>query len=262
MSMRLGFVGSGAITSAIVTGLASTSSDQPSIQLSPRNSESAARLAARFLGVSVASSNQEVLDTSDVIVLAVRPQVAPHVISELRFRPSHRVISVISSFSVAALSARVAPALKVTRAVPLPSVADRRGPTPIYPPDPLVAELFGKLGVAIQVEREDEFEAFCAATATIASYFTFADTIVSWLAGHGIPHAQARDYISRIFRGLADATTTAPAPAFKVLSDEHATRGGINEQLLTHLAGHGVFKDLSQGLDAVLHRILTAQPKS
>jgi len=75
--MRLGFVGTGAITTAIVTGLSSSSPDQQVIRLSPRNSSIASKLASRFPHVSVASSNQDVLDSSDTIVLAVRPRLPP-----------------------------------------------------------------------------------------------------------------------------------------------------------------------------------------
>jgi pyrroline-5-carboxylate reductase len=260
--MKLGFVGTGAITTAIVTGLSSASADQHAIRLSPRNANIASQLATRFPHVSVASSNQDVLDSSDIIVLAVRPQVATNVVSELRFRPDHHVISLISTFSLARISVLVAPATKVTRAVPLPSVADRQGPTAIYPPDRLVAELFDRLGTAIEVETANEFEALSTATATIASYFAFVDAIASWLTRHGVPEPKARDYVARIFRGLVDAAVYAPERSLKSLADEHATRGGINEQVLTYLVEHDVFEHLSQALDSVLHRIISASQTS
>jgi pyrroline-5-carboxylate reductase len=256
--MKLGFVGTGAIASAMVTGLSATFADQHSIRLSPRNAGIAGDLATRFPNVAVASSNQEVLDCSDLVVLAVRPQIARDVIPELRFRPDHHVVSLISTFSLENIAALVAPATRITRAVPLPAVADRQGPTAIYPPDQVVADLFGKLGTAIEVERADEFDALCTATATLASYFAFADAIASWLARHGVPHAKARDYTARIFQGLADTAVGAPERSFKTLADAHTTPGGINEQVLSHLVQQRVFENLSDGLDAVLRRITTA----
>jgi predicted dinucleotide-binding enzyme len=92
--MQLGFVGTGEITSAMVTGLSSSDAELRSIRLSPRNLEVAAHLANRFPNVSIASSNQDVLDHCDTVMIAVRPQVAGSVLSELRFRPGHCVISV------------------------------------------------------------------------------------------------------------------------------------------------------------------------
>jgi pyrroline-5-carboxylate reductase len=253
--MNLGFVGTGAITSAMVTGLSSDGAPRHAIHVSPRNSVIAADLAHRFPSVSIAASNQDVLDRSEMVVLAVRPQIAPEVIAELRFRPDHRVVSLVSGLSLQRASGLSAPAAKVTRAVPLPSVAARRGPTVIYPADPAVADLFAALGTAFEVAEEAEFEAFCAATATMASYFAFADTIAAWLVDHGIPPSQARDYMARVFCGLANTAVDAPARSFEALAAEHATKGGINEQLLGHLREQQVFESLSAGMDAIMRRI-------
>ncbi len=260
--MKLGFVGTGAITSAMVTGLSSGVAEPYSIRLSPRNPGIAADLANRFPRVSIASSNQDVLDDSEIVVLAIRPQIARNVISELRFRPDHCVISIVSGLSWRLVSDLATPAAKVTRAVPLPSVANRRGPTAIYPPDRTVADLFATLGTAFEAEGEDEFDAMCAATATIASYFAFADSVVSWLVGQGVPQGKARDYMAQIFSGANNTAVDTPERSFQSLAADHATAGGINEQVLTHLAERGVFESVSEGLDAVMHRINSASQKS
>ena len=169
--MQLGFIGTGEITSSIVTGLRSSGVTAKSILLSPRNSAVANGLADRFQGILVASCNQEVLDHSDTIVIAVRPSAAREVLSELRFRPDHEVISLVSALSLRSLSELVAPAARIARAVPLPSTAKRLSPTAIYPSDPVAFELFAAVGTVFPVERENAFDALCAATATIASYF-------------------------------------------------------------------------------------------
>ncbi len=62
----------------------------------------------------------------------------------------------------------VAPATKVTRAIPLPMVADRCGPTVICPPDPVAVKIFNRLGTAIEAASANQFIAFSAATATMA----------------------------------------------------------------------------------------------
>ena len=113
--MNLGFVGTGEITAANVTGLCSGSTHDLSIRLSPRHHAIATRLADRFAAVSIASSNQEVLDSSDVIVIAVRPPVSSSVLAELRVRPEHGVISLVSGLSSRSLSELLAPAIRIVR---------------------------------------------------------------------------------------------------------------------------------------------------
>ena len=107
--MQLGFIGTGAITSSIVTGLCSSRGSPHSVRLSPRNRAVAEELANRFNGISIASCNQEVLDHCDTIVVAVRPAIARGVLSELRFRPDHQVISLVSALTLGSLSDLAAP---------------------------------------------------------------------------------------------------------------------------------------------------------
>jgi len=253
--MKLGFIGTGEITSSIVTGLSSSGTTLHSIRLSPRNPAIAKDLANRFNAVSIASCNQEVLDQCETIVIAVRPQAARSVLAELHFRPDHQVISLVSALSWRSVSELVAPAVRVTRAAPLPSTAKRLSPTAIYPPHQAVCDLFAMLGNVFAVEGEKEFDAMCAATATIASYFAFTHGIASWLARHGVSESKAREYVARMFWGLTTTAVDAPERSFQSLAGNHATAGGINEQFLRHLVEHGLLTRVSEALDAVLCQI-------
>ncbi|MGH7211159.1 MAG: NAD(P)-binding domain-containing protein [Acetobacteraceae bacterium] len=150
MQARLGFIGCGTITAAIVTGLNASGYDGP-IAVSPRNAQVSADLARRFANVTVAATNQAALDACDVAILAVRPQILAAVLPELRFRPDHQVIRLVAATSLAYLRAGPAPAAAVTRAVPLPMVARRQGPTAIYPASPVAKALFDALGSAIEL---------------------------------------------------------------------------------------------------------------
>jgi len=257
--MTLGFVGTGTITTAIVTGLKADGDDSLAICLSPRNAAMAADLAGRFAGVSLAASNQEVLDECGTVVLAVRPQVAHAVVSELQFRPDHHVISVIAAYPVARVAEMVAPAVRVTRAVPLPSTAARRGPTVIYPHDPVAVDLFDRVGTAFEVETELEFDALATATATMATYFAYLDGIASWLTRSGIPDAQARGYLAQVYSGLAKTAVENPERSYEELAADHATRGGINEQVRQHLTSRGVFDAIPEALDAAMRRVRGAE---
>lgn len=252
--MRLGFLGTGAITSAMVTGLSARESEI-AIWLSPRNEAVAADLARRFRSVAIASSNQAVIDACETVVIAVRPQIAEAVLRELRFRADQNVISVVSGFPVARLAGLVAPAAQITRAVPLPSAARRKSPTAIYPRDERTVELFGLLGASFAVDTEREFDALCTITATMATYFAFAEGAAGWLTRQGIAAQEARDYVARIFLGLAETAVEKPERSFEELAADHATRGGTNEQVLTYLREHGVFERFGEGLDGVMRRV-------
>ena len=258
MPLKLGFLGTGAITSAMVTGLCAAGGERYAIRVSPRNAQTAAELAERYREVSAAPSNQAVVDESEMVVIAVRPQIAEHVLRELRFGAGQNVISLVSGYSVGRVAGLVAPAARVTRAVPLPSAARRRSPTAIFPRDEGSVDLFALLGTAFAVDTESEFDALCTATATMAAYFAYAETAASWLARNGIAQAKAREYVAAMYAGLAGTAVEAPERSFQSLAADHATRGGINEQVLNYLVEHGVFQTFSEVLDAVMRRVSAA----
>ena len=253
--MTIGLVGTGAIATAIVTGLSSEGGPRHTIRLSPRNAAVAAGLANRFDNVSVCASNQDVLDTSDTVLLAVRPQVAEEVLSALHFSSRQIVISLIAGVPVRRIADLVTPAGRIWRAIPLPSVAERRSPIAIYPPGGHAAELFAPLGQVFGIETEDHLNAFSTATSTMAAYFSFVGQIASWVAAKGIPDQQAREYVARMFAGLTDTGLRAAAnQTFEDLAAAHATRGGLNEQVLRERTDDGVFDTLTAALDSVHRR--------
>jgi pyrroline-5-carboxylate reductase len=249
--VKLGFIGVGTIAAAIVDGLCSTETTTP-IVLSPRNAKTAAALASRYPNVTVAESNQAVLDMSDMVILAVRPQIADDVLPELRFRSDHHVISLIATVPLDRLRSATAPASTITRAVPLPAVARRQGPTAIFPGDSRVKAIFNRLGSAIVLDAEDGFDIFTAATAVMASYFAFAQTVTSWMEHQGAAAAESRVYVGQMFEGLA---SVGPDKSFAELADEHQTRGGLNEQVVRAITSDGCFKQLDLALDAILARL-------
>jgi pyrroline-5-carboxylate reductase len=258
IAMNLGFIGTGAITTAMVSGLSSEGGPRQTIRLSPRNAAIAACLAGRFDNVSVCASNQQVLDESDTVVLAVRPQVAQEVLSRLRFSSGQIVISLVPGFSVRRVGDLVTPAHRIWRAIPLPSVAQRRSPIAIHPPGGNAAELFAPLGQVFGIEREEHLNACSTSTSTMAAYFSFVSHIASWMSRKGIPEQQAREYVARMFAGMASAGVEDSKRSFEDLAGDHATPGGLNEQVLHHLVEHGVFDTLTSALDAV-HRRASGQ---
>ncbi len=152
--MRLGFIGTGVITSAMVTGFCKADLTALHILVSPRNAEKAAALATAFPSVEVARDNQDVVDRCDLVVLAVISQVARETIGTLQFRADQRVISLMALFSLSEVEDLVDPATRVCRVVPLPPVARGKCPIVQCPPDSEVRDLLSRIGTVIEVSLE------------------------------------------------------------------------------------------------------------
>ena len=253
--MRLGFIGTGTITTAVVTGLCTADRSPERILVSPRNAERAAALAETFPQVSVATDNQEVIGGSDWVFLAVLPKMAPEVLSPLRFRSDQRIVSLIATLSAAELADLVAPASAIVRVVPLPPVALHLGPIAICPPDPEVAELLDRIGSAVEVEDEHQLYALWSVTALMAPYFALLGRTTDWLAAQGVEAAASSRYAGAMFHGLSVFGAEAGAEGFGPLTKEHQTPGGLNEQALRELAATGWYDELETVLDNILARL-------
>jgi pyrroline-5-carboxylate reductase len=252
--MRLGFIGTGTITKAVVTGLCRFGVSFDRISLSPRNQVTAAALAAQDERIYVCASNEEVLEASDVVCLAVVPQIATKVLGELEFDTRHHVVSFIAGVSLAELRRLIPAAGRVARAVPLPAVAEGKGSTAICPSDEVAKAIFSALGEAVEVDDERKFDALSAVTATMASFYAVLETQAAWLAHHGVEYAAARAFLSGYCVGLAHDAVRTEQP-FSAMVTQSMTPGGINEQMHTELTRRGAYDLYKEALDGVLRRI-------
>jgi pyrroline-5-carboxylate reductase len=252
--MHLGFIGTGVITKAVVTGLVRSGISFDRITLSPRNAKTAAELAALDARVHVCASNQEVLESSDVVCLAVVPKIAVDVLRELKFDSRHHVVSFIAGMSLDRVGGLVRPAARIVRAIPLPAVAEGKGSTAICPPDGTAKSLFAALGEAVEVDDERKFDALSAVTATMASFYAVLESQASWLVQRGLRYDAARAFLSGYCVGLAHETTRTEQ-SFSTMVEHCMTPGGINEQLHAELSSRGTYTHYGEALDRVLKRI-------
>ena len=222
--MRLGFVGTGTITRAIVTGLCTAPGAPEQIWVSPRNAQTAASLASTYPSVRVAAANQHL--------------------------------------SLEQLATLVAPASSVTLAAPLPAVASHLGPTAIFPPDAATATLFARISAVVPVPLRSQFDALMSCTAQMSSYFALLQLCADFLSQQGVPEGVARQYVAALFHALGHTALTDTDHSFQQLSLEHQTRAGLNEQFAAELAAAGVFKAHATGLQHILRRIQGLKPAS
>ncbi|MBT3361205.1 MAG: NAD(P)-binding domain-containing protein [Rhodospirillaceae bacterium] len=252
--MKIGVIGTGNIATAVIRGLCTAQDAPERILLSPRNAQKSAALAEAFAQAEVAPDNQSVIDESDWMILAVRPQVAHEVLSELNFRSEQKIVSLIAAVTLDELRDLCEPATDITRAVPLPPVAQHIGPTAICPVDSDVAALFDKIGTAVPVEDEHQFNAMCSATATVAAYYGFLGTISDWMVSEGLERKATDRYLAALSRAVAADASEAVEHGFDALITDVATPGGMNEQVHRTFREKGWFDPIHPALDAILAR--------
>ena len=117
---RVAIVGSGNMGTALARGLKETwPSPRTTVALSGRD-PTRVRAAASRLGIRFARSNPEAVGPADTIVLAVKPQILPTVLEEIRpaLKVGSTILSIAAGISTAFLEAGAGPEVGVVRAMP------------------------------------------------------------------------------------------------------------------------------------------------
>ena len=153
--MKLGFIGTGQITKAVVLGILNSKLKIKNIFLSERNKVISNYLKKKSSKIKIKKNNQEIIDKSDWIFLAVTPIVGKKILKSLKYKHNQVIISFISTISMQELKKIIKIKNTIVRAIPLPPISLKKGPVPIYPPDKRVSNFFDKLGTSVQINKEN-----------------------------------------------------------------------------------------------------------
>ena len=198
----IGFIGVGKMASAIITGL-----DKSNVRvlISGRDLRKTQEQADK-LGVFASHSHGELVEQSDLIVMAVKPQILPDIMEEISplFTKDKTLISIAAGFDLEALSdmsktydfpiIRVMPNInaqiqKSTSAI----VRNEYVSSDIYQ---LTQEIFSSIGTVHEVAEKD-FSTFTAIAGSSPAYiYMFVDALSRAGVLHGIPKDQATKIVA------------------------------------------------------------------
>ncbi len=159
----VGFIGAGNMASALIRGLlhggAFLATSRVCVSATTR--ARLERLAGEYKGLVTTTSNAELCEFAEVIVLAVKPQIVDKVLAQIapHIRPDALLISVAAGVSTAGIEAKL-PKTRVVRAMPNTAATVLAGATAIcggshvQPGDIETAErLFGSVGRTVVLDE-------------------------------------------------------------------------------------------------------------
>ena len=253
--MKLGFIGTGKITSSVVTGICGSKISFKKIILSPRNRSIARNLKRKFKKVVIAKNNQEIINSCNWIFLAVTPNVGEKIIKHLKFKSSQTVISFISTMTLAQLKQAIKVKAKIIRAIPLPPISLKKGPVPIFPPNKKVKIFFDKLGTTVEITNEKLSKNFWSTSGMMAPFYELLNTMSNWLVKRGVKRDKAQKYITSLFVALSEDAVVNSNKDLKHLVKESQTPKGLNEQGVKELRKAGFYRSTEKTLNSILKRL-------
>ena len=253
--MKFGFIGSGKITSSVITGISNSKISYKKILISPRNKNIARSLKKKFKKVIIAKDNQQIIDDCNWVFLAVTPSVGELIIKDLKFRKGQTVISFISTITLSQLKKAIKVKAKIIRAIPLPPISLKKGPVPICPPDKRVKAFFDKIGTTVEIKNEKSSINFWATSGMMAPFYQLLSSMTNWLVKRGVKRDNAQKYITSLFLALSEDAVANSKKDLKYLVKESQTPKGLNEQGVKELSKAGFFKSLDKTLNSIHKRL-------
>ena len=231
---KIAIIGAGNMAEAIVVGLLKKGAVSPGqIVATDVDSRRLAHFQKTF-GVQVAQDNQKVAQSSDIILLAVKPQVVNDVLGGLTLSPraDQLMISVAAGISIATIIAGLYPRARVVRAMPNAASSVLEGATALAG-GPGVTEdqmqmaqaVFEAVGCVV-VMHESNLDAVTGLSGGGVAYvYTFIEALADGGVKMGLSRSHAQLLAAQTVLGAAKMVReTQEHPG--VLKDRVASPGG------------------------------------
>lgn len=196
--LAIGFLGAGQMSSALALGWTKAGLIDPARCRAADPDADARGRYEKATGIMVAEANRAVAAACEVLVLAVKPQVLPAVLADLRpvVTGAHLVISIAAGVTLESLAAGLGESCRVIRVMPntpclvgASASAYAPGQTAAAADVDLVGRLFGAVGQAYRVAEP----LLDAVTGLSGSGPAFAYVFIEALADGGVKAGLPRD---------------------------------------------------------------------
>ena len=253
--MKLGFIGTGKISSSVITGISKSEIKYNKIYISSRNKTIAKQLKKRLKKISIEKDNQKIVDNCNWVFLAVTPIVGKKIVKNLNFRSNQTIVSFISTITISELKKMIKVKADIVRAIPLPPISLKKGPVPICPANKKVKNFFNKIGSTIEIKNEKQSTNFWATSGMMASYYEMQKVMSEWLIKKGIKRDDTQKYITSLFSALSEDAVLNSKKDLKYLVKDSQTPRGLNEQGLKQMKKRRVYKSIVNTLNSIYKRL-------
>lgn len=232
---KVGFIGAGNMTQAITKALIETQTVTANhIMASNRSPGKLQRLVDSF-GIQSAPTNEHVIDASDIVILAVKPQDFATAVDPLvsLFNQGQIVVSLAAGITLHSLKKKL-PQCRVVRVIPNTPAMIRHGVIG-YLLDgkdsglqSVIEDLFQPLGRVFETTDEDQLEALMISCSSGTGFvFELMSYFHDWIIERGFDTSEARQMVIETFLGAAKLASQSPDLRLEELQARVASKKGV-----------------------------------
>jgi pyrroline-5-carboxylate reductase len=259
---RLGLIGAGNMAEAIVRGaLAAKVLPAQNIAASDPKAERR-ELFEKQLGVATLQDNRTVVERSDAVILAVKPQVVGEVMPPLSdaFGPDKLLVSICAGVTLGRLADLCAEGVRLIRTMPnTPMLVGRgmvamsRGPGATDDDLRLARDLFAACAAVVEVP-EEKMDAVTAVSGSGPAYFfCLVEALIAAGQAVGLSPDEAATLAETTFAGAAELLSQSEHDAAE-LRRRVTSPGGTTEAALKSFGADGFPSTVARAVKAAADR--------
>ena len=239
-STSIAFIGGGNMASALIGGLLAKGQPATLIHVVDTDSEKLAQFAEQYIHTYEPNHTSQAIASSDVVVLAVKPQVMQDVLQPLKGSWGEQVvISIAAGLGTDSLSGWLGEKVKLVRAMPNTPAMIQMGATGLFATagvtdmqKQLAEQVMKAAGLVLWVDDEDLLHAVTAVSGSAPAYFFYLlENMIEAGVQFGLTQQQATALAMQTALGSAQmALTSHDTPAElrrKVTSPNGTTQAAI-----------------------------------
>ncbi|WPF81094.1 pyrroline-5-carboxylate reductase [Sanguibacter sp. 4.1] len=267
--MTVGFIGTGNMANAIVRGMVGSGGfPADEVVVFDRNADKR-ELLGSDLGVRVVGSAEELVDASDVVVVAVKPQGIPALLEGLSGRIAERrrvVVSIAAGTPLSRLESflttdaapgsdsavvRVMPNVNAMIGAGMSAVTGNAAAT--SDDVATVVAIFQAVGEVVEIP-ESQFSTYTAIAGSSPAFtYLFIDALSRAAVAGGMPKAQATQIAAQAVLGSAKMVRESQKSPWDLI-DTVCSPGGTTVAGLLALEDRGFLSTVAHGVKATIDR--------
>lgn len=212
-SKKIGFVGSGNMGEALISGLVMSKATKPdNIICSDINEETLDEIKGKY-GIQTTLSNTEVVERSEIIIYSVKPQILGEVLQETShvLDRSKLIISIAAGVPLAVIAAGVGKKLRLIRVMPNICAFVKESATAIAAGEyvqegdvELAKAIFDSVGISVFIRENTLMDAFTGLSGSGPAYiFMIIDAMADAGVKMGLSRKNARLLSTQTVLGAA-----------------------------------------------------------
>lgn len=240
---KIAFIGGGNMAGSIINGLLNAGYNASQICVSTPHAEKVEALKQKF-GICGTTSNAKAIEEAEVVVLAVKPQMAAEALAEVTQkglpRSAKLIISVMAGITVASIQRLLPGTCEIIRVMPNTPALIGYGMAGLYASPKASAqskefaeELLNSCGKTVWVPTEDGINDITALSGSAPAYFfRFMECMAASALKMGFSAQDVRSVIEQVALGAANMVIKNQDKTLAELRAAVTSKGGTTYEAL------------------------------